>query len=415
MPNDFVPDFDKQQLLNIKIVGVGGAGGNVVNTMIETGIDGVEYIAVNTDKQALDESKAPTTLQIGEKITKGRGAGTIPEKAQRAAEESRDEIQTLLKNTTMLFITAGEGGGTGTGASPVVARIAKEIKIDPDDESARMLIVAVVTEPFSFEGKPKMVQAKAGIAELSKYVDSIIVIPNDKLRALNKEQKAVFKDGFKNADRMVANSVKRLADLIVGNGYVNVDFADIENALKNSGICHLATGNGKGKEKVKDAIEAVITNPLLTTSIDNARRVLVNIRLSDDVGFEDVSQFVDEITARCHEEAVVKWGATIVEDGSMQDEIEVTVVTAGYTDENETEESNVIPIPNASLNGQKSPVSSFARTTRPPVEPPPKPITATTNDFPNLNKQTDTAPPARPRSSRSDINELYNEIFGEEN
>ncbi|MDR0919200.1 MAG: cell division protein FtsZ [Oscillospiraceae bacterium] len=407
MPNDFIPGFEEDKLVDIKIIGVGGAGGNAVDCMIETGIDGVEYIAINTDRQALDKSQAPTTLQIGAKITKGRGAGTIPERAKEAAVESKEEIQALLKNTTMLFIAAGEGGGTGTGASPVIAEIAKEMGI---------LIVAVVTLPFSFEGAVKKRQAEKGIEELRKYVDSLIVIPNDNLRQLNKETKVSFKDGFKNADKILTGAVKSIADLVAGKGYVNVDFADVEMTLKNAGICHLTIGTGTGKDKVKEAVESVITNPLLTTSINGAKRVLINICLSDDISFEEVSEFIDEITEKCDEEAVIKWGAIIDEEGIMQDRMEVTVITAGYEDA--PEEEKIIKINNPALSGQKSPTSSITRTPRPAVTPlnnvptSPKP-TPPILEKP-LAKTTDSAPPPRPKSGNPEINDLFNELFGDD-
>ncbi|MDE7278370.1 MAG: cell division protein FtsZ [Oscillospiraceae bacterium] len=257
--------------INIKVVGVGGGGGNALNCMATEGIFDVEFIAVNTDAAALRSSKASTKVQIGEKLTRGRGAGNKPEIGERSAQENRDEIAAALKGATMVFIAAGMGGGTGTGAAPVVAEVAKEMDI---------LTVAVVTKPFNFEQKAKMVQAERGIVELMKNVDSLVVIPNERLISTS-DKPLTMKESFAMADNILKTGVKSIAELITVDGFINLDFADVETTMKNAGYAHMAIGHGSGKDKAAEAANAVITSPLLETSISGATRLLVNIVMSE--------------------------------------------------------------------------------------------------------------------------------------
>ncbi|MBQ7980599.1 MAG: cell division protein FtsZ, partial [Oscillospiraceae bacterium] len=264
--------------INIKVVGVGGGGGNALNCMATEGIFDVEFVAVNTDAAALRSSKASTKVQIGEKLTRGRGAGNKPEIGERSAQENRDEIAAALKGATMVFIAAGMGGGTGTGAAPVVAEVAKEMDI---------LTVAVVTKPFNFEQKAKMVQAERGIGELMKHVDSLVVIPNERLISTN-EKPLTMKESFSLADNILKTGVKSIAELITVDGFINLDFADVETTMKNAGYAHMAIGHGSGKDKAAEAANAVITSPLLETSISGATRLLVNIVMSEDALSTDI-------------------------------------------------------------------------------------------------------------------------------
>lgn len=309
-------DFEKET--NIKVVGVGGGGGNAVNRMVSEGVQSAEFIAINTDNQALKRSLASQKIHIGVKLTRGQGAGGIPEKGQRAAEENRDEIAAALKGTDMVFITAGMGGGTGTGAAPVVARLAQE---------AGILTVAVVTKPFAFEREQKMLQAERGIAELRKYVDSLIVIPNEKLlEGLDKP--LTMRESFALADDVLKTGVKSISDLIVEEGYINLDFADVSTIMKGAGYAHMAIGHGSGKDKAKEAANAVIASPLLETSIAGAKRLLINIAMSEDIMSTDVDVATKMITDKAAEDVEFIFGTAFKED--MQDEMVITVIAAGF-------------------------------------------------------------------------------------
>ena len=347
-------DFNYEEAMepdvNIKVIGVGGGGGNAVNCMVESGVNNIEYIAVNTDAKALNKSKATTRIPIGAKLTKGRGAGNKPEIGQRSAEENRDEIEAHLKGADMIFITAGMGGGTGTGAAPVVAKIAKEMDI---------LTVAVVTKPFLFEREQKMAQAEKGIAELRKYVDSLIVIPNEKL--LDGKQQLTMKQSFALSDDVLKTGVKSISDLIVEEGYINLDFADVSTIMKGAGYAHMAIGHGSGKDKAKEAASAVISSPLLETSISGAKRLLINIAMSEDVLSSDVDAATKMITDTAADGVEFIFGTAFKED--MQDEMTITVIAAGFdngepvsedgTDEYglETNEEDVIQIDNPLIDG----------------------------------------------------------------
>lgn len=319
---DFIYEEALEPDVNIKVVGVGGGGGNALNCMVDSGVNNIEYIAVNTDAKALNKSKATTRIPIGAKLTRGRGAGNKPEIGQKSAEENRDEIETHLKGADMIFITAGMGGGTGTGAAPVVAKIAQEMGI---------LTVAVVTKPFAFEREQKMLQAEKGIAELKKYVDSLIVIPNERL-LVGIDKPLTMMQSFALADDILKTGVRSISDLIVEEGYINLDFADVSTIMKGAGYAHMAIGHGSGKDKAKEAAEAVISSPLLETSISGAKRLLINIAMSEDILASDVDAATKKITDTAAEDVEFIFGTAFKED--LQDEMVITVIAAGFdTDE----------------------------------------------------------------------------------
>ncbi|MDE5945876.1 MAG: cell division protein FtsZ [Oscillospiraceae bacterium] len=315
---DFIYEEALEPDVNIKVIGVGGGGGNAVNCMVDSGVNNIEYIAINTDAKALNKSKATTRIPIGAKLTKGRGAGNKPEVGQKSAEESRDEIETHLKGADMVFITAGMGGGTGTGAAPVVAKIAQEMGI---------LTVAVVTKPFLFEREQKMRQAEAGITELRKYVDSLIVIPNERL-LVGIDKPLTMMQSFALSDDVLKTGVKSISDLIVEEGYINLDFADVSTIMKGAGYAHMAIGHGSGKEKAKEAAEAVISSPLLETSISGAKRLLINIAMSNDVLASDVDAATKKITDTAADGVEFIFGTAFKDD--MQDAMTITVIAAGF-------------------------------------------------------------------------------------
>ncbi len=315
---NFMLDEDFEKSVNIKVAGIGGGGGNAVNRMIASGMQSVEFISINTDQQALYHSKATHKMQIGEKLTKGRGAGGEPEKGQRAAEESRDEIASALKGTQMVFITAGMGGGTGTGAAPIVAEVARELGI---------LTVGIVTKPFEFEGKRRMAQAEAGIAELRKQVDSLVVIPNERLKLIS-EQKITLANAFEAADNVLRQGVQSISDLINVPGLVNLDFADVTTVMKDAGYAHMGVGSAQGKDKAELAASAAISSPLLETSINGAKGVIINITSSPDVGLDEVDMASSMITKAAHPDANIIWGAAF--DEELEDEMKITVIATGF-------------------------------------------------------------------------------------
>ncbi|MBC3517060.1 cell division protein FtsZ [Neobittarella massiliensis] len=317
----FILDDDFEQVACIKVVGVGGGGGNAVNRMIDDGMRGVEFVSVNTDQQALNHSKATHKIRIGDKLTQGRGAGGFPEKGQRAAEESRDAIVAALKGSQMVFITAGMGGGTGTGAAPVVAEVAKELGV---------LTVGVVTKPFIFEGKRRMDQAETGIAALRENVDSLVVIPNERLKLLA-DTPITLMNAFQAADNVLKQGVQSITDLINVPGLVNLDFADVTTVMKDAGLAHMGMGRAGGKDKAVDAAAAAISSPLLETSINGAKGVIINITASTDISLDEVSIASSEITKAADPNATIIWGAAF--DESFQDEMQITVIATGF-DEN---------------------------------------------------------------------------------
>ena len=305
-------------VVNIKVIGVGGGGGNAVNRMVESGVQGVEFISVNTDMQALNFSQAGTKIQIGEKLTKGQGAGANPEIGRKAAEESKEQIAAALTGTNMVFITAGMGGGTGTGAAPVVAQIAREMGI---------LTVGVVTRPFAFEGRKRLEQALAGIDELNKNVDSLVIIPNERLKYVS-EQKITFKNAFEIADGVLRQAVANISELITVPGFINLDFADVTSVMKDAGYAHIGTGRAAGKDKAAEAARMAISSPLLETSIDMAHGVIVSIIGSDDIGLDEVETAATMVQQAAHPDAHIIFGAFI--DDTMDDELRVVVIATGF-------------------------------------------------------------------------------------
>ncbi len=305
-------------VVNIKVIGVGGGGGNAVNRMVENGVQGVEFVSINTDMQALNYSQATTKIQIGEKLTKGQGAGANPEIGRKAAEESKDQIAAALANTNMVFITAGMGGGTGTGAAPVVAQIARELGI---------LTVGVVTRPFAFEGKKRLEQALSGIEELNKNVDSLVIIPNERLKYVS-EQKITFKNAFEIADGVLRQAVKNISELITVPGFINLDFADVTSVMKDAGFAHIGTGSAAGKDKAAEAAREAISSPLLETTIDMAHGVIVSVIGSDDIGLDEVETAATMVQQAAHPDAHIIFGAFI--DENMDDEIRVVVIATGF-------------------------------------------------------------------------------------
>ena len=310
-----------ENVVTLKVVGIGGAGNNVVNRMVVSGTKGVEFISINTDKQALSGSSANQKIQIGEKLTHGQGAGSDPEIGKRSAEESRNNIAKCFEDADMVFITGGMGGGTGTGAAPVIADIARE---------AGLLTVGVVTKPFSFEGKRRMDQALSGISELLGKVDSLLIIPNDRLKFAT-DQKVTLANAFEIADDVLHQAVTSISDLIKNTGFINLDFADVTSIMKNAGFAHMGVGHAAGKGKAEDAARAAVASPLMETSINGARGVLINITGSKDMGLEDVESAANLVQASAHPDANIIFGATFDED--MDDEIRVTVIATGF-DEN---------------------------------------------------------------------------------
>ena len=314
----FMLDTEMANVTNIKVIGVGGGGGNAVNRMLLDGVQGVEFVAMNTDQQALLASKATQKVQLGAKLTKGRGAGADPEVGQRAAEESKDEIASALKGAQMVFITAGMGGGTGTGAAPVVAEVAHDLGI---------LTVGIVTKPFSFEGKRKMNMAEQGIDNLLMHVDSLIVIPNERLKLISQE-KITLANAFAAADNVLRQGVESISALINVPAFINLDFADVRSIMKDAGYAHMGVGSAKGAGKAENAAKAAISSPLLETSIAGARGVIINITSSPDIGLDDVEQAAGMITQSAHPDANIIWGTAF--DESLSDEMQITVVATGF-------------------------------------------------------------------------------------
>ena len=305
----------------IIVVGVGGGGCNAVNRMIESNLKGVSFVAVNTDKQALNRSKAETKIQIGEKLTMGRGAGGNPEIGQKSAEESLEIIEKFLSGCDMVFITAGMGGGTGTGAAPIIAKAAR---------SAGALTVGVVTKPFTFEGRKRMEHAELGIKFLKNYVDSLVVIPNDKLLEVSGE-KTTMLEAFRMADEVLKDGVEGIFGFISDAGLINLDFADVKTVMSDRGIAHMGVGRASGEDRVKDAIKNAVNSPLLETSIKGAKAVLLNITGGYDLGMHEVNDAADLIHQEADEDAIIIFGTAIKED--MENEIQVTLIATGFEDD----------------------------------------------------------------------------------
>ncbi|CAH2212755.1 cell division protein FtsZ [Tepidibacter aestuarii] len=317
-------DVGMDQFAQIKVIGVGGGGNNAVNRMIEANLQGVEFVAINTDKQALFTSKAEQKIQIGDKLTRGLGAGANPEIGQKAAEESKEDITQALQGADMVFVTAGMGGGTGTGAAPVVAKIAKELGI---------LTVGVVTKPFTFEGKRRMIHAEQGIKEFKTNVDTLITIPNDRLLQIV-EKKTSMLDAFKKADDVLQQGVQGISDLIAVPGLVNLDFADVQTIMREQGLAHMGIGNAKGENRAIEAAKQAIQSPLLETSIRGAKGVLLNITGGDDLGLFEINEAASLVQEACDEEANIIFGAVINED--LGDELRITVIATGFEEGQDT-------------------------------------------------------------------------------
>ena len=302
----------------IKVIGVGGAGNNAVNRMIEADIKGVDFIAVNTDRQALQISKAKTKIQIGEKITRGLGAGANPDIGAQAAEESKAEVAEVLRGADMVFVTAGMGGGTGTGAAPIVAQAAKEMGI---------LTIGVVTKPFTFEGKKRLSQAERGIESLKGKVDTLVVIPNDKLLQIIDRKTSII-EAFKMADDVLRQGVQGISDLIAIPGLVNLDFADVKTIMLNQGMAHMGVGSASGENRAEDAAKEAIQSPLLETSIEGAKGVIINITGGDNLGLHEVNTAAELVQRSVDPEANIIFGT--VTDETMGDEIRITVIATGF-------------------------------------------------------------------------------------
>ena len=392
----FEIDNDFESAVQIKVIGVGGGGGNAVNRMITQGVLGAEFIAVNTDKQVLVHSKATHKIQIGEKSTHGQGAGGKPEVGAKAAEESRDAISDALKGTDMVFITAGMGGGTGTGAAPVIASVAKEMGC---------LTIGVVTKPFKFEGRRRMVQAQDGISKLAEHVDSLIVIPNDRLRALD-ERKKTIAEAFAEADEVLLQGVKSISELIKIPGFINLDFADVTSVMKDAGYAHMGVGRAKGKDKAECSANAAVSSPLLETSIAGAKGVIISITASDDVDLEDVENAAEIITNKAHEEANITWG--IAFDPDLDDEMVITVIATGF----DSTVKAPVAAPAASsfmaaMNKAAAPAPVEAAPA--PVVKPAAPVAATGPSIPNFGSSNNEvssfsapAAPATPAAPKND-------------
>ncbi|MBQ6371159.1 MAG: cell division protein FtsZ [Firmicutes bacterium] len=311
-------EVSESNLQEIKVIGVGGGGCNAINRMIEAGIQGVTFIAVNTDKQALARNRAETKVQIGEKLTKGLGAGGNPEVGQKSAEENLEDLQKFISGSDMVFITCGMGGGTGTGAAPIIAKIAKDMGI---------LTVGVVTKPFRFEGKKRGEHAELGIKFLKKYVDSLVVVPNDKLLETVQEQTSLL-EAFSLADDVLRQGVQGISDIIVDDALINLDFADVTTIMKDRGIVHMGVGRGSGENKLDDAVSNAINSPLLETKISGARAVLINITGGRGLTMYDVDRVASRIEEEADDNAIIILGTSIKEE--MQDEIAITVIAAGF-------------------------------------------------------------------------------------
>ncbi|MDE6004175.1 MAG: cell division protein FtsZ [Oscillospiraceae bacterium] len=407
---DFIYEEAFEPDVNIKVIGVGGGGGNALNCMVDSDVSDIEYVTINTDAKALKNSKAATRIQIGAKLTKGRGAGNMPEIGQRSAEENIEEIEAALKGADMVFITAGMGGGTGTGAAPVVAKTAQQMGI---------LTVAVVTKPFAFEREQKMRQAEAGITELKKYVDSLIVIPNERL-LVGLEKSPTMKESFALSDDILKTGVKSISDLIVEEGYINLDFADVATTMKGAGYAHMAVGHGSGKDKAQEAAKSVISSPLLETSIAGAKRLLINVAMSEDTLASDVDTASKMITEAASPDVQFIFGAAFKED--MQDEMKVTVIAADFSDDEIDDNSEDVYIPM-----EKSVTKSSSKSVKTPKAPrreltpvvqedeeddEDEDIIPIDNPLVEENKREYQAPPVSQQPRRPSVNDMdMQEIF----
>ena len=352
----------------IKVIGVGGGGGNAVNRMIEAGLKGVSYIVVNTDKQALNASVAETKVQIGEKLTRGLGAGANPETGMKAAEENIEEIVKYFDGVDMVFITAGMGGGTGTGAAPVIAKAAKEMGI---------LTVGVVTKPFTFEGSKRRKHAELGIEYLKQYVDSLVVVPNDRLLQIS-EKNTTMKEAFGMADDVLRQGIQGITDLITESGVINLDFADVKTVMSDRGIAHMGVGTGRGENRVIDAVKEAIGSPLLETSIDGAKAILLNIMGGYDLGMLEANEAADLIEKAAARDANIIFGASIKEE--LEDEIRITVIATGFDDGEAEAEEQAQAEAEAQARAAAESAANAAQQSAPVQEPERKPAASTEDD-----------------------------------
>ncbi|MCR5825496.1 MAG: cell division protein FtsZ [Oscillospiraceae bacterium] len=371
----------QESVVKIKVIGVGGGGNNVVNRMVRSGATGVDFVAVNTDKQALNVSSATYKIQIGEKLTHGQGAGSDPEVGRKSAEESRGQIAKALEDADMVFITAGMGGGTGTGGAPIVAEIARE---------SGVLTVGVVTKPFGFEGRRRMQQAEKGIEALRDKVDSLVIIPNERLKYAT-DQKVTFANAFEIADDVLKQAVQSISDLIRNTGFINLDFADVTAVMKDAGLAHMGVGRAAGKGKAEEAAKMAISSPLLETSIDGAHGVLINIVGSPDIGLEEVEQAASLVQSAVHPDANTIFGAAF--DETLDDEIRVTVIATGFE-----EEAPAAAPQKAAVNVPPAPAPAPAQT---PVA---APAAANEAEKPEEKKPT-------PADDVSDMDKAFEDIF----
>ncbi len=371
----FELDNGPDNVVNIKVMGVGGGGSNVVNRMVKSGMKGVDFIAVNTDRQALSVSSATHKVQIGEKLTSGQGAGSNPEVGRKSAEESRAQIAKLMEGTDMVFITAGMGGGTGTGAAPIMADLAKEMEI---------LTIGVVTKPFNFEGRRRMEQAEEGIRSLKAKVDALVIIPNDRLKYAT-DQKITFVNAFEIADDVLRQAVQSISDLIKNTGFINLDFADVTAVMKDAGMAHMGVGRAAGKNKAEEAAKMAVSSPLLETSINGARGVLVNVTGSPDIGLEEVETAANLVQEAADPNALIIFGATF--DESLEDEIRVTVIATGFDEVDEvksqsTSANRMNTRPVSPLAPTPAGASPVAPAPAPTPEPRPDPAAHLSDDDP---------------------------------
>ncbi len=358
------------QVAKIKVIGVGGGGNNAVNRMMAANITSAEFVAINTDKQALIMSKAPHRIQIGEKLTRGLGAGADPEVGQKAAEESKAVITEMLKGCDLVFITAGMGGGTGTGAAPVIASVAKELDI---------LTIAVVTKPFNFEGKKRMENAEKGIANLKKFVDTLVVIPNDKLLKIVPKGTPIL-EAFRCADDVLRQGIQGIADLIVTPSLINLDFADVKAIMKDKGLAHMGIGTAKGPNKTIDAVRQAVQSPLLETTIEGATGILLNVKGGMDLPIDEVNEAATLVKEVVDSGCNIIFGAGI--DESLSEEVEITIIATGFSQrakKQEPEESEM-PLPTGIFGKDfpSNPTNIEKPISPEPVETPTKPSKPTT-------------------------------------
>ena len=378
MPNELATELNNNDSnVNIKVVGVGGGGNNAVSRMIEKKIKGVEFISINTDSQALSRSKAEKQIPIGSKLTKGHGAGANPDVGAKAAEENRDEITNALKGADMVFITAGMGGGTGTGAAPVVAKIAKELGI---------LTIGIVTKPFAFEGRRRMEAAEQGIARLRECVDSLVIIPNERLKQVS-NVKITLATAFDAADDVLRRGVQSISELINVPGIINLDFNDVTAVMENAGCAHMGVGEANGENKAEEAAKMAISSPLLETTIQGAKGILINVTVSPDIGLEDIDTACTMISEEADPDAVIIFGAAF--DPSLEDTMRITVIATGFDGA-------------PSVDDKKQPAAEEEKPAEQKTDLPEKQVIADSQDNSPMDE------PAEDGISESDFNDILN-------